>query len=379
MLPVFPGCGHCPLVFKYFFQLPVNVEEGCGRRRAWYRANYASIENVLSDIDWNYEFSELSLDDMVSRFESVLSPLIELYVPLYCTVTSQPKFKPPQGLTDERKAAWSNYKVVRRQHGRQSQHAVAALQVFQEVNFRFRNFYNVPKISYERSLIADVGCKSKMFHRYIRSKKVGSPTVGPLSVAGGLTSNCSQMAEIFACSYSSVYNDHHLIEPIHYEGARAFTVGTIADVPISVDDVKRVLSALDVESSMGPDGLHPCLLKSYPSLATALFLIFKHSLNMGKLPRRWKLSEIIPLFKKGSRSDPLNYRPISLTSICCKSLERIITSVLMNYLDVNNLLSGDQFGFRKGRAVDDQMLLVYDNVTSWLDSGYVIDVVFFLF
>ena len=139
------------------------------------------------------------------------------------------------------------------------------------------------------------------------------------------------------------------------------------------------LASLDANSSMGSDGLHPCLLKSCPNLAIPLHLIFKQSLSQGSLPVEWKKSEIVPIFKKGSRHIPLNYRPISLTSVCCKTLERIIAKELYEFLEFNRILSAEQFGFRQGRTVDDQLLLVYDDVTSWLDSGYVVDVVLFDF
>ena len=66
-------------------------------------------------------------------------------------------------------------------------------------------------------------------------------------------------------------------------------------------------------------------------------------------------------------------------SVCCKSLEKIIASSLIDFLETNSLLSPDQFGFRAGRAVEDQLLLVYEDVTAWLDSGYSVDVVMFDF
>ena len=130
---------------------------------------------------------------------------------------------------------------------------------------------------------------------------------------------------------------------------------------------------------MGPDGIHPNLLKSCPAIALLLFLIFRKSLSMGKLPKEWKKSTIIPIFKKGSRYTPLNYRPISLTSVCCKTLERFISESLYSFLDSNGIFSNDQYGFRQGRTVDDQLLLVYNDVTAWLDAGYIVDLVLFDF
>lgn len=130
---------------------------------------------------------------------------------------------------------------------------------------------------------------------------------------------------------------------------------------------------------MGPDNLHPRLLSSCPSLAYPMFKIFVTSLTEGALPALWKLSDITPIFKHGTRSAPLNYRPISLTSVCCKALEKIVAEKINVYLEKHTILSPDQFGFRRGRTTDDQLLLTYNFVSSGLDAGYVVDVVLFDF
>jgi len=79
---------------------------------------------------------------------------------------------------------------------------------------------------------------------------------------------------------------------------------------------------------------------------------FKKSLQCGQLPAQWKESLVIPLFEKGSRYSPLNYRPISLTSVFCNTLEREIAADLYEYIDSNGLFNDNQFGFRRGRTVD---------------------------
>ena len=146
------------------------------------------------------------------------------------------------------------------------------------------------------------------------------------------------------------------------------------------DDVYKLLSSLDTSSSMGPDGIHPYLLnKCAINLTYPLFLIFRKSLSTASLPLAWKRSLIIPIFKKGTRQDPLNYRPISLTSVSCKMFEKLIVNQLNVYLDNNSLICNQQFGFRKNRSVEDQLLLTYNDITSWLDSGYFCDLILFGF
>ena len=73
---------------------------------------------------------------------------------------------------------------------------------------------------------------------------------------------------------------------------------------------------------------------------------------------------------------PLNYRPVSLTSVPCKAMERLVVKHITDYLEANNILSDFQFGFRAGRSTEDQLLLMYGKVAQWLDSGEVVDVVY---
>ena len=84
---------------------------------------------------------------------------------------------------------------------------------------------------------------------------------------------------------------------------------------------------------------------------------------------------IEPLFKSGSRRNRLNYRPVNLTSVCCKTLDRIVVLQLTKYLEVNGLLSDHQYGFRKD-SFDDQLLLTYAEVADRVDSGLIVDIIF---
>ena len=183
------------------------------------------------------------------------------------------------------------------------------------------------------------------------------------------------MAEAFADQFSVSYAD--------FEASAAYPhqefSGVLGDISINESVVAARLLDLDVNSSMGPDNIHPLLLRSCPSLVRPLYLIFAKSLEIGRLAGQWKESEIVPLFKKGVRYELMNYRQVSLTSICCKTLEREISDHIYSYCEVNNLFSKDQFGFRKLHTVEDQLLLTYDKVSEWLDSSSVVDVVLFDF
>ena len=141
-----------------------------------------------------------------------------------------------------------------------------------------------------------------------------------------------------------------------------------------------MLHSLDHNSSMGPDGIHHQLLKSCAGALTyPLYKIFCMSLAEGLLPAEWKTSHAIPIFKKGPWCDPLNYRPLSLTSVPGKCMEQLVCCEICKHLDEHDVLSNEQFSFRLGWCTEDQLLLTYNNITESLNEGYASDLILFDF
>lgn len=103
--------------------------------------------------------------------------------------------------------------------------------------------------------------------------------------------------------------------------------------------MENALNNLNPNESPGPDNIHPKLLKNASkSLASPLKALFDHSLLEGSIPSEWKCAEIRPIFKKGDKTQPGNYRPVSLTSVVCKLMESFIKNVLNKHLIDNNFL-----------------------------------------
>ena len=108
---------------------------------------------------------------------------------------------------------------------------------------------------------------------------------------------------------------------------------------------------LNVNKSPGQDNIHPRILKEITAvIVEPLFIIFKTSTKLSKIPSEWKLALISPIFKnKGDKRDPENYRPVSLTSLACKILESLVRA-MKDFLTENNILTNKQFGFLCGRS-----------------------------
>ena len=194
-----------------------------------------------------------------------------------------------------------------------------ALRAFFAANVEMKNFAIVSQAEYEQKLTDELTSNSKLFHAYLRRKKVGCPSVGPLKLGdGNLTDDPATMAESFALSFEGVYvRTQPDLEP----EAHQTDTSLMEPIDLQLQDVLDILQSLDVNSAAGSDEVHPMLLKSCAkSLAYPLWIIYRLSLLECRLPVLWKTSVVAPIFKKGSRYNPLNYRPISLTSVPCKCL-----------------------------------------------------------
>ena len=88
------------------------------------------------------------------------------------------------------------------------------------------------------------------------------------------------------------------------------------------------------------------------------------------------MTKVTPIYKKGKKNDPNNYRPVSLTSCVCKILETIVTDQIMLHLTENNMLSDQQHGFRRGRSCCTQLLQVIGDWSESGDRGHPLDVIY---
>uniref|UniRef100_A0A8C3B2I3 Reverse transcriptase domain-containing protein n=1 Tax=Cairina moschata TaxID=8855 RepID=A0A8C3B2I3_CAIMO len=138
-----------------------------------------------------------------------------------------------------------------------------------------------------------------------------------------------------------------------------------------------LLRHLDVHKSMGPDGIHPRVLRELAEeLAKPLTIIYRQSWLSGEVPVDWWLANVTPIYKKGQRADPENYQPVSLTSVPGKLMEQILLRVIMRHLQSKQAIRPIQHGFMKGRSCLTNLISFYDKVTCWVDEGRAVDVVY---
>ena len=108
----------------------------------------------------------------------------------------------------------------------------------------------------------------------------------------------------------------------------------------------------------GPDDLNVRVLKECSNeISLILALIFNEALARGDVPDKWRQANVSTVFKKGEKYDAANYRPVSLTCICCKTLEHILVSNINKHLALNSILADCQHGFLRNPSSATRMVL----------------------
>ena len=225
-------------------------------------------------------------------------------------------------------------------------------------------------------LTSNNGHINKRFWTYIKGKRNEQCGVPSLVKNHHTFSDNTSKANILNNQFSSVFTTDDDCSTM-FDGHPYPAIPTIQ---IDTLGVTSLLSNLDPHKAPGPDGIPPRLLKeTSSSIAPVLTLIYKASLNQGKLPSDWKRAFVVPIFKKGSRTDPSNYRPVSLTCICCKLLEHIISSAISSQANHHNIICKQQHGFRKNRSCETQLLETVNDLALSLNAGEHIDFILFDF
>jgi len=211
-----------------------------------------------------------------------------------------------------------------------------------------------------------------VFFSYINSKKKTQPLTC-LKTQHGIIADDKLIANELCSFFKSVFNT-----PLTKKNniRQSFNDNTFNPF-FSVQDVYKILSELNPNSSPGPDGIHPMLLKNCANtLSIPLYLIFCISLRTGFFSSAWKDANVIPLHKGGSPSSSENYRPISLLSSVAKVFEKIVASYLTNYLLENNIIHSAQHGFIKGKSCLTNLLTAINDWTLAVDRRQSCDVIY---
>jgi len=111
-------------------------------------------------------------------------------------------------------------------------------------------------------------------------------------------------------------------------------------------------------------------------IAEPLSIIFERSWKMGEVPEDWRKAIVIPVFKKSKKENPGNYRLVSITSVPGKVMEQLVLDVISKQVEEKKVISSSQHGFTKGKSYLTNLIASCDGMTSWVDEGRAVHVVY---
>ena len=236
---------------------------------------------------------------------------------------------------------------------------------------------NKARKDYEKRLAQECRTNPKSTWRYMKTMNRVSSTVPNLRKNDGtFTSSHTEIAETLNQQYYNAFTKENTTN-IPTIPLKTLITPELQSFEISKEEVLKQLKDLKPNKSPGIDGLHPKVLKEVADvLAEPITILFKKRLNSEELPAHWLQALITPIFKKGSKTSAENYRPVSLTCILCKVLEKLIVLIIIKHIKENEFASQRQHGFTKGKSVTTNLLEVMNIWSEVLMHGIPVDVLY---
>ena len=229
-------------------------------------------------------------------------------------------------------------------------------------------------IQHENKIAQCMKTNPKVFYKYMHSKRKIKEAVSSLKdennkLAGSAKDTANLLASFFSSTF--VQEPYGPLQKEFYKNCE----NLISDLNISASDVKKLLQKVNTSKSPGPDNINPKLLLSLAEneqFVNSITNLFVKCFESGSIPLQWKTANVVALHKKGSKSLASNYRPISLTCICCKIYEQLIRQHIMNH--VHAYISNKQHGFLPGRSCLSNLLEAVDIIFDMIANGENVDI-----
>ena len=251
--------------------------------------------------------------------------------------------------------------------------------------------YKARRLNQEKDAIKTIKRNPRYFYKYAKKfSKNNGEIAAFVKENGELTDDPGEKSEILRKQYESVastpmdefkvtedfFTEDEVSEHTNDEENQPEMIPCI-DVCSTEPFVSECIDMLSARAAPGPDGIPAEMLKgAKSSFASMLSNILRNSLDTGEIPSILKMAYVIPIHKGDSRSEPANFRPVSLTSHIIKTLERVIRKTLVSHLERNGLMDENQHGSRAKRSTLSQLLKHHDEVLKALEEGENVDSVY---
>ena len=357
-------------VIKFHYDMP-SITIQTNTKYSYTKGDYDKMKGELKDIKWDNIMTNLDVESSWQEFEDILGKLMKKHIP---HKGRKPTKKRQPWINQEVKEAiktknkaWKTYKQNKTDDN---------WTYFTKIKNNTNRIIKQAKTTYESHLANEIKTNPKQFWNYVNIKRNTNRDFPSMHDKDNNTYvTDTDKANQFNLYFSEVFTteDTSHLPNLHIEVGN----NKIEDIEISQNLLEKHLNKIDISKAAGPDQIHSRVLYELrESISYPLYNIFHKSIEEGNLPKIWKTAHVKPIHKKGKKTMFSNYRPVSLTSVCGKILERVIRDQVVKYLEDNKLLKDVQHGFRSGRSCTTQLLEIMEEWTALLDKGISFDCIY---
>ena len=337
------------------------------------KGNYERMRAML-DINWNDLLNNLSTQEAMDKVETLYKEAAERCIPKNLQSQS----------TNRKKPLWLNKNAMRRCR---KKHSAWIRYLNTKTGESYRQYLSERNAAnkevrksrreFERKLAKECKGGAKGVWSYIKKQRKSGNAMPDLKRKDGTyTTNDQEAAETLNEQYFDTFTKEDMTNIPDIEPKPLLTE-PLKDININRERVQKVIRNLKVNKSPGIDGFHPRVLKELEEvISLPITIIYKKSIEESILPSQWKEAEITPIFKKDERHLPKNYRPVSLTSIICKLLEKLVIEDMINHIKSNLLNCKEQHGFTPHKSTTTNLLEALNVITEAQMHGIPVDILF---
>ena len=339
--------------------------------------DWSAVNESLENIQWQ-DMSDLNtVDQMLNFLMEKIKTLCATYIPLR-RKNSDPKKHIPR----DRRILMRNRTKVKKNLMRDSANP-RHLNKLKYIENQITQSLELEKRRQESQALAAMKTNPRYFFRYAKNKLVRKDKIGPLIRPNKqIITEPKETADEFMKIFKSAFSTPMEIKLV--SDAESFfnenplsSTQNLMDIQFSTNDIEKAIDQLKPDAAPGPDSIPAILLKKCKkTISKPLYILWKKSLESGEVPQSLKHGLITPIFKKGSKGDPANYRPVTLTSHLVKVFERVLASRLMDFMETHNKFNPHQHGFRRGRSCLSQLLQHRTDILGGLADGAQVDVIY---
>ena len=281
-------------------QLEVKSKQGTEYVRNYGRGDYVEMRRRMANIQWAQELENLGVEESWSFIKRQVTQLTEALVPMKRKRSAR---APPWMDSEVRKAirekkkAWNKWKSTGEEEKRRE---------YKGWESKTKRMIRNKKNALERNVAKDSKLNPKRFFSFINSARRSRSSIGPLNKDGARVVEPKAQAELLNEYFSSVYTRCNDPPPSKEPSGTT----KLSDIEVNEQIVKDEIDRIHEFSAPGPDNMtNKLILELKSEIAKPWAALFRKSLDDAHIPDEWRLSNVTPVYKKGSKAEPGNYRP----------------------------------------------------------------------